>query len=68
MIGRTGRVVKALDPEGLVQLGGEQWSAIIEAGAENIDVNARVIVTGIKGLRLTVRERVSDSASQRVGE
>jgi membrane-bound serine protease (ClpP class) len=54
LVGRTGRAQTALAPEGLVQVGGEQWSATAEAG--EIKEGARVEVVAVQGVRLTVRE------------
>ncbi len=56
VVGRMGRAQTALAPEGLVQVGGEQWSATAEAGA--IEAGKRVEVVSVKGVRLTVREVV----------
>ena len=55
MIGRTGRALAEINPEGLVQLGGEQWSAILEPGAPPVPRGGRVIVTGIRGVRLHIK-------------
>ena len=53
LVGGTGRAVTDLAPEGLVLLGGEQWSArCVEGGAVSGD---RVEVVGRDGLRLLVR-------------
>jgi membrane-bound serine protease (ClpP class) len=56
VVGRTGRAQTALAPEGLVLVGGEQWSATAEAGA--IEAGKRVEVVSVQGVRLTVREVV----------
>jgi membrane-bound serine protease (ClpP class) len=54
LVGRTGRAKTALSPEGLVQVGGEQWSATAEAG--EIEAGRRIEVVAAQGVRLTVRE------------
>ena len=46
-----------LSPSGLVQLGGEQWTAEIEDGAEPVAKGARVEVLRVDGLRLRVRRK-----------
>ncbi len=56
MIGKKGRVVEPLDPEGLVVIDGEYWRAV-SYNKKRIDKNEIVIVVGIKGLLLQV-ERV----------
>ncbi len=63
MVGRTGRAIADIAPEGLVQLGGEQWSAMLEPGSEPIPKDARVVVTAVRGVRLTVK-RFSKPANQ----
>ena len=53
LVGKTGRAVTDLAPEGLVLMGGEQWSArCVEGGAVSGD---QVKVVGRDGLRLLVR-------------
>ncbi|HUF39629.1 MAG TPA: nodulation protein NfeD [Anaerolineales bacterium] len=54
LVGRTGRAQTALAPAGLVQVGGEQWSAVAEVGT--IEAGRRVEVVSVQGVRLTVRE------------
>jgi membrane-bound ClpP family serine protease len=52
-VGGAGTAVTALSPEGLILLGGEQWSArAVEGG---IGSGERVEVVGRDGLRLLVR-------------
>lgn len=55
LAGRTGMAVTELNPRGLVQLGGEQWSAELVEGAEPAPYGARVRVERVEGLRLIVR-------------
>ena len=51
--GKGGLAVTDLGPEGLVRLGGEQWSALAEGGP--IKAGEKVNVVGRDGLRLLVR-------------
>ena len=53
LAGGAGTAVTDLAPEGLVQMGGEQWTARAEAGG--IKSGERVEVVGRDGLRLIVR-------------
>lgn len=52
MVGNRGRVVKPLDPHGLVRIGGELWEA--ESASGHLDVDEEVTVIGQDGLKLTV--------------
>jgi len=52
LIGQTGTVQEALDPRGIVHIGGETWSAVSTAGT--IATGATVRVVGVKGLTLSV--------------
>jgi len=56
LIGQKGFVKEALDPIGMVQVGGELWQAELEDGEEHLPANSRVSVTAIEGLRLIVRK------------
>jgi membrane protein implicated in regulation of membrane protease activity len=51
IICQKGVVVEELHPRGLVKIGGELWGA---ESAENIAAGEEVIVTGYKGIKLTV--------------
>ncbi|MGH2453096.1 MAG: NfeD family protein [bacterium] len=53
LMGATGVARTALEPEGMVYVQGEIWTARAEAGA--IGEGARVQVVGLEGLRLRVR-------------
>ena len=55
LIGRTGEVRSTLEPSGMVQVGGELWSAEIEPGTPAIGTGERVEVVSVRGLRLLVR-------------
>lgn len=56
MVGRTGVAQSDINPVGLVQLGGEQWTAELAEGEEPIVRHERVEVTAVQGLRLLVRK------------
>ncbi len=56
MVGRSGIAQNDINPVGLVQLGGEQWTAELAEGEEPIERNERVEVTAVQGLRLLVRK------------
>jgi membrane-bound serine protease (ClpP class) len=56
LIGQTAEVRKALEPEGIVFLEGELWSACAED--DPIPAGARVQVVGREGFRLRVRPAV----------
>ena len=53
LIGQTGRVTRALDPRGIVNLGDETWSAVSSDGLP-IPEGRPIRVVGASGLLLTV--------------
>jgi membrane-bound serine protease (ClpP class) len=55
MIGRTGTVKETLDPEGIVYVHGEYWTAVSQDGSA-IDSGAKVEVTGKDQRELTVKK------------
>jgi membrane-bound serine protease (ClpP class) len=55
MVGRRAIARSALEPTGFVMMDGEYWAAEAEEGG--IEAGTSVIVTRIKGLRLTVRKQ-----------
>jgi membrane-bound serine protease (ClpP class) len=59
MIGRRAIARSDLDPQGFVFIQGERWRAIAEDGP--VRRGEAVVVTGVKGLTLTVRHRASES-------
>lgn len=61
LVGRVAVVRSPLDPEGFVFLEGARWRATAEDGP--IDEGARVRVTEVHGLRLTVKKK--DEAEER---
>lgn len=52
MLGMRGRVVKRLDPEGMVRIKGELWKA--KSAGRKIGTGEEVTVVGQKGLKLIV--------------
>jgi len=55
MTGRSGIAVTDIGPTGTVQVAGEQWSARLEDGADQIKAGDRVIVTRTDGVRMVVK-------------
>jgi membrane-bound serine protease (ClpP class) len=55
VVGRIGNVRVAINPTGIVQLGGEQWTAVLDQGEEAIPTGTWVVVVRVEGLRLIVR-------------
>jgi membrane-bound serine protease (ClpP class) len=53
LVGRVAVVRSPLEPSGQVFVQGERWQAISDEGP--VEVGERVIVTGVRGFRLTVR-------------
>jgi membrane-bound ClpP family serine protease len=55
MLGINGRAAGPLSPDGMVNIRGELWGATSTEG--NIRAGEEIVVTGEKGLKLTVRRR-----------
>jgi membrane-bound serine protease (ClpP class) len=55
MVGMTGRVVQALEPEGVVLVASERWRAQPTYGADTIPEGASVEVVEVKGFTMKVR-------------
>jgi len=53
MVGSRGKVVKALQPAGLVKIGGEMWRA--EAIGRQLDIGEEVVVVGQDGGKMLVK-------------
>lgn len=53
--GKQGLCVTRLAPNGIVQVAGEQWSAILEQGQSPLEPGDRVQVVRVEGVRLIVR-------------
>ncbi len=56
MVGKIGTSVTDIDPHGIVQVAGEQWSASLAESAKPIKKGSRVVVVRVEGVRLIVRE------------
>lgn len=56
VIGRVGVARGEINPTGIVQLGGEQWTAELANGEAGIPAGARVQVVGVEGLRVVVKK------------
>ena len=57
LIGKVGEARGTFGQQGMVQVGGELWSAEMEEGEPEVIAGDRVEVTGVTGLRLRVRLR-----------
>jgi len=55
MIGLQGKVVKPLNPIGVIKIEGELWNASSAGGTVGVDED--VVVVNIEGLKLTVRRK-----------
>lgn len=55
IIGRHGYVVQTIHPQGIIQVAGEQWSALSEDGSK-INEAEDIVVTGINGINFIVRK------------
>ena len=55
LIGRTAEVVIALEPNGVVFIEGERWTAISEKG--RMEPDEEVIITKVDGLKLYVTKK-----------
>lgn len=55
MVGETGIAITDIDPAGAVKVQGEIWNAASESGP--ITKNSEIVVTGVKGLKFTVRQK-----------
>ena len=62
IVGRMAVARSALEPAGFVFLDGEYWAAEAEDG--EVQPGENVIVTAIKGLRLTVRKQKPPEGEQ----
>lgn len=55
LVGRVGVTRSQLNPDGMVQVGGELWSAKLEGDHDYLPAGARVKVIAVEGIRLLVR-------------
>ena len=53
--GKDGYVVTRLAPSGIVQVAGEQWSALLAKGEKPLKKGEKVMVERVEGVRLIVR-------------
>jgi membrane-bound serine protease (ClpP class) len=56
LAGKTGLTVTKLEPRGIVQVAGEQWSGELAAGQSPIEAGERIVVERVEGVRLVVRK------------
>ena len=56
LAGRVGVVHRDLSPIGIVQLGGEQWTAELAPNEEHLQMGERVEVVSVQGNKLIVRK------------
>ncbi|HWQ46206.1 MAG TPA: nodulation protein NfeD [Longilinea sp.] len=56
LVGKQGFARSVINPNGYVQVAGEQWTALVEEGAESIPVNSPVEVVKVEGLKLIVKK------------
>lgn len=57
MVGKEGYAVTAIDPAGIVQVAGEQWSARLARKAKAVAKNDRIIVEEVQGVKLIVSKK-----------
>ena len=62
LVGRVAVVRSPLEPSGQVFLQGERWQATSDEGA--VRVGEKVIVTGVRGFRLTVRRPPAEGEAE----
>jgi membrane-bound ClpP family serine protease len=55
VIGKQGEVKSEINPLGSVQVGGELWTAELQAGQKPIPAGSRVEISGRHGIRLHVK-------------
>lgn len=68
LVGQVGRVREELNPRGQVQVAGELWTALAEAGEAPIRRGEQVRVTAAEGLRLRVARLAPDAAESSTQE
>lgn len=56
MVGKIGVVSKVLNPDGIVQLAGEAWSAELAEPGDPLPPGTRVSITAVEGLRVKVKK------------
>jgi membrane-bound serine protease (ClpP class) len=55
LAGKEGYVVQRLNPQGIVQVAGEQWTASLAHGESPLKQGEKVVVERVEGVRLVVR-------------
>ena len=55
LVGKTAVVETALEPKGVVQVEGELWNAVLDAG--HAEPEEEVVITKVEGLKLTVTRK-----------
>lgn len=55
IVGKTGTAISTVDPDGMVQVAGEQWSATLAEGEQAIKKGERVAVVRVEGIHLIVK-------------
>ncbi len=64
LINRVGKVQVPLDPNGIIHLNGEKWSAELVPGEEHAPAGTRVQVVGVDGLTLQVQRTPADASHE----
>ena len=57
MVGKEGYAITEIDPIGIVQVAGEQWSAHLAKKAKSVAKDDRVIVDEVQGVKLIVSKK-----------
>ncbi len=60
LTGKTGYAVSEINPTGIVQVAGEQWTAKLDEGATTVKAGDRVEVVRTDGVKLIVKLRQND--------
>ncbi|MDP2644541.1 MAG: NfeD family protein [Desulfobacterales bacterium] len=59
MLGKTGVVIKDINPEGKIRYGSEIWDAISEKG--KLSEGTKVIICGFLGMKLLLKKRPGEN-------
>jgi membrane-bound serine protease (ClpP class) len=65
MVGRQAVARSPLDPDGIVFMDGSRWTAHAEDG--RVEEGERVVITEVKGLKLTVRKTSGEEEAKTGG-
>ena len=63
LAGKEGYVVQRLNPQGIVQVAGEQWTASLSHGEKPLKQGDKVVVEKVEGVRLVVRRMDGEEQS-----